>query len=364
VADVAGVRLPELVDALGGELIGEPSALVGVRINRIGPIEGATSSTITFVSNARLQPLLATSLAGCVIVGPALRDAAALRGPTIVTPDPYLYFARLTQLWAARTRVPPPQGVHPSAVIDPSARIAASASVGPLAVIEADAEIGVGAVIGAHCFVGRAARVGANTRFGARVTFHERCVIGVRGMLHSGVVIGADGFGFAPTEGRWEKIEQLGAVQIGDDVDIGANTCIDRGALGDTVIGNGVKLDNLIQIGHNVRIGDHSAIAGCVGIAGSAVIGKHVMLGGAAMIAGHLEIADNVFIAGGTLVSHSIRKAGHYTGVFPIDDNAAWEKNAATLRNLYRLRERVKALEKSALEQTASNKNETTGGTP
>jgi len=182
-------------------------------------------------------------------------------------------------------------------------------------------------------------------------------------MLHSGVVIGADGFGFAPVEGRWEKIEQLGAVRIGDDVDIGANTCVDRGALGDTVIGNGVKLDNLIQIGHNVRIGDHSALAGCVGIAGSAVIGKHVTIGGAGMIAGHLEIVDHVHISGGTLVSHSIRKAGHYTGVFPMDDNAAWEKNAATLRNLYRLRERVKAVEKSLGERPAAETNKKDTGT-
>ena len=354
VAEVAGVRLHELTAVLGGELVGDTASVASVRIDRIGPIEGASPSTITFVSNPRLQSLLATSVAGCVIVGPALRDAASLRGATIVTQDPYLYFAKLTQWWALRTRLSAPVGVHASAVVDPSARIAASASIGALTVIEAEAEVGEGAVIGAHCFIGSGARIGAGTQLKARVTFHERCSIGARGMLHSGVVIGADGFGFAPTEGRWEKIEQLGAVQIGDDVDIGANTCIDRGALGDTVIGNGVKLDNLIQIGHNVRIGDHSAIAGCVGIAGSAVIGKHVMMGGAAMIAGHLEIADNVFISGGTLVSHSIRKAGHYTGVFPIDENAAWEKNAATLRNLYRLRERVKALEKAASDKNST----------
>lgn len=358
-AHVAVIGLPELVAELGGELIGDAALVAAVQIGRIGPIEGATASTITFLSNPRLQSLLTGSAAGCVIVGPALREIAARRGAAIVTPDPYLYFARLTQWWAARTRVPAPSGVHATAVVHPSARIAPSASIGALCVVESDAEIAEGAVIGAQCFVGRAARIGAGTRFAARVTFNERCVIGARGTLHSGVVIGADGFGFAPTEGRWEKIEQLGAVQIGDDVDIGANTCIDRGALGDTIIGDGVKLDNLIQIGHNVRIGDHSAIAGCVGIAGSAVIGKHVTIGGAGMIAGHLEIADNVFISGGTLVSHSIKKAGHYTGVFPIDDNAAWEKNAATLRNLYRLRERVKALEKSAVARAATDKNDT-----
>jgi UDP-3-O-[3-hydroxymyristoyl] glucosamine N-acyltransferase len=355
VADVAGVRLPEIVAALGGELTGTKEAVDAARIDHIGAIEGATPSTLTFLSNPRLEPLLVATSAGCVIVAPAMRDVASRRGAAIVTPDPYLYFAKLTQWWAARTQIAAPTGVHASAVVDPAARIAASASVGALAVIEADAVIEDGAVIGAHCFVGRGARIGAGTRFAARVTFNERCTIGARGRLHSGVVIGADGFGFAPTEGRWEKIEQLGAVRIGDDVDIGANTCIDRGALDDTVIGNGVKLDNLIQIGHNVRIGDHSALAGCVGVAGSAVIGKHVTIGGAGMIAGHLEIADHVHISGGTLVSHSIRKAGHYTGVFPIDDNAAWEKNAATLRNLHRLRERVRALEKAA----ADDKNDT-----
>ena len=236
-AEVAGVRLHDLVAALGGELTGAEAVVAAVRIDCIGPFEGASPSAITFVSNVRLQPLLAKSTAGCVIVGPALRDEAAARGPAIVTPDPYLYFARLTQWWAARTRVAAAPGVHASAVVDPSARIAASASIGALAVIEAGARVGEGAVIGAQCFIGRDAVVGAATRLAARVTLHERCVIGARGVVHSGVVIGADGFGFAPAEGRWERIEQLGAVQIGDDVDIGANTCIDRGALGDTEIG-------------------------------------------------------------------------------------------------------------------------------
>ncbi len=358
-AEAAGFRLRDIVAALGGELIGDAAVVAALRIDRIHPLEGATPSSIAFLSNARLQPLLAASVAGCVIVGPALREVAARRGAAIVTSDPYLYFAKLTQWWAARTRVHAPAGVHASAVVDASAQIAASASIGALCVIEADAVIGEGASIGAQCFVGRGARIGAGTQLKARVTFGERCVIGARGVIHSGVVIGSDGFGFAPTGGRWEKIEQLGAVLIGDEVDIGANTCIDRGALDDTTIGDGVKLDNLIQIGHNVHIGEHSAIAGCVGIAGSALIGKHVMIGGAAMIGGHLEIADHVFISGGTAVSHSIKKAGHYTGVFPIDDNAVWGKNAATLRNLYRLRERVKALEKSALDKTAADKNDT-----
>jgi UDP-3-O-[3-hydroxymyristoyl] glucosamine N-acyltransferase len=175
----------------------------------------------------------------------------------------------------------------------------------------------------------------------------EDCVIGARCILHPGVVIGADGFGLAPHEGAWVKIEQLGAVRIGDDVEIGANTCVDRGALGDTVIEDGVKLDNLIQIAHNVRIGKHTAIAGCVGVAGSAIIGAHCTIGGGAGIVGHLTIADHVHVTGMTMVSRSIHKAGQYSGSFPIDDNASWEKNAATLKHLYALRERVKALEKA-----------------
>ena len=355
---MADVGLRELVAALGGELTGDTAPERPIRIDRIGALEGATPSTITFLSNPRLRPLLADSRAGCVIVGPALRDAALQRGATIVTPDPYLYFARLTQWWAARTRVPVVGGVHPSAVVDASAQIGTGVSIGPLAVIEDGAVIGDGVVIGAHGFVGRDARIGTGTRFAARVTFGERCVIGARGIVHSGAVIGADGFGFAPTEGRWEKIEQLGAVQIGDDVEIGANTCIDRGALGDTLIGNGVKLDNLIQIGHNVRIGEHSALAGCVGVAGSAIIGRHCTIGGAGMVVGHIELADHVHISGGTMVMRSIKKPGQYTGVFPIDDNAAWEKNAATLRQLHTLRDRLRALERAG-----SDKNNTTDTT-
>jgi len=172
--------------------------------------------------------------------------------------------------------------------------------------------------------------------------------IGERGLVHSGAVIGADGFGFAPASGHWEKIEQLGTVRIGNDVEIGANTCIDRGALGDTVIEDGVKLDNLIQIGHNVHIGAHSAFAGCVGVAGSTKFGRHCTAGGAAMILGHLELVDHVHISAATIITRSIHKPGQYTGLFPFDDNASWEKNAATLKQLHTLRERLRALEKKS----------------
>ena len=341
---MAPVALREIAGQLGGELIGDGS----IEIDRIGALERATSSTISFLANPRLRPLLARSGAGCVIVGPADRAAAIARGAAIVTPDPYASYARLTRWWAARERPPTVPSVHPSAIVDPLATLAADATIGAFAVVEAHATIEAGAVIGAHGVIGRRARVGVGSRLAPRVTLGDDCIVGARGVLHSGVVIGADGFGFAPVDGRWEKIEQLGAVRIGDDVEIGANTCIDRGALDDTVVEDGVKLDNLIQIGHNVRIGRHSALAGCVGVACSADIGAHCTIGGAAMILGHLKLADGVHISAGSFVMRSILKPGLYSGIFPIDDNAAWEKNAATLRQLHTLRDRLRALEKNA----------------
>jgi UDP-3-O-[3-hydroxymyristoyl] glucosamine N-acyltransferase len=338
--------LAEVIAALGGDLHGDPALPVG----RIGPLDGADAQTLSFLSNPRYQSQLASSQAGCVIVAPAFAAQAAERGAAIVTPDPYLYFARLTQWWAARVRPPAAASIHASAIIDPSAEIGEGVDIGPLAVIEAQARIGAGARIGAHSVIGRAAVIGADSRLSARVTIGFDCRIGERCIIHSGVVIGADGFGFAPTGaaegGRWEKIEQLGAVRIGNDVEIGANTCIDRGALDDTVLEDGVKLDNLIQIGHNVHIGAHTAMAGCAGVAGSAVIGAHCTVGGGAIILGHLQLVDHVHVSAATVIGRSIRQPGQYSGVFPFDDNASWEKNAATLRQLHSLRERLRALEK------------------
>jgi UDP-3-O-[3-hydroxymyristoyl] glucosamine N-acyltransferase len=341
---VSDFSLGEIVAQLGGELIGDPT----LRITRVGALDGATSTTLSFLSNPRYESQLAQSAAACVIVAPALRSAAAARGAAIIAEDPYLYFARLTQWWAARTRTPEAPVVHASAVIDPSALLGEGVAVGPFCVIGQGAQIGDGARIGAHGFIGARASVGAGTRLAPRVVIGDDCRIGQRGIVHGGVVIGADGFGFAPAQGRWEKIEQLGAVRIGDDVEIGANTCIDRGALGDTVIEDGVKLDNLIQIGHNVHVGAHSAMAGCVGVAGSAIIGAHCTVGGGAVILGHLRLADGVNISAASVVTRSILKPGHYSGVFPIDDNSSWEKNAATLRQLHSLRDRLRALEKKS----------------
>jgi UDP-3-O-[3-hydroxymyristoyl] glucosamine N-acyltransferase len=335
-------RLGDLSARLEGELIGDADA----EVSRIGPLESADAQTISFLSNPRYQPQLAASAAGCVIVGPAMREAAAARGAAIVCADPYLAFARLTQWWAAQQRGIVVAGVHPSAVIEAGARIHAAASVGALAYVAVGAQVDAGAVVGVQCYVGVRAAVGAGTVLKPHVTLGAGCRIGQRGLVHSGAVIGADGFGFAPCEGRWEKIEQLGGVRIGDDVEIGANTCIDRGALEDTVLEDGVKLDNLVQIGHNVHIGAHTAFAGCVGVAGSAHIGRHCTAGGGAIILGHLEIVDHVHISAATVISRSIHKPGTYSGMFPFDDNASWEKNAATLRQLHTLRERLRALER------------------
>jgi len=312
-----------VVAQLGGELYGDATLV----ISRLAPLETATADQLSFLSNPKYQPQLVASKAACVIVSPQMKDAAIARGACIVTDQPYLYFAKLTQLWKRTSGSGLVAGIHPSAVVDPLAVIHPSASVGPLCVVEKGAHIGAGTVLK------------------SRVTVGENCTVGERCILHSGVVLGADGFGFAPNEGAWEKIEQLGAVRIGNDVEIGANTCIDRGALQDTVIEDGVKLDNLIQIGHNVHLGQHTAMAGCAGVAGSATIGAHCTIGGGAIVLGHLSVADHVNISAATVVTRSIRKPGHYTGMFPLDDNATWEKNAASLKQLHTLRERIRALE-------------------
>ena len=296
-------------------------------ISGLAPLQTAQPGQISFLSQVKYQNQLAPSLAGCVIVGPALESQVRQRPAAIITDDPYLYFARLTRLWKGAHHKATGPRIHPSAVIDPDASIADDAVIGPLCVVE------------------RGAQVGAGTVLKSRVTVGEDCTIGERCLVHSGVVIGADGFGFAPHQGTWEKIEQLGAVRIGNDVEIGANTCIDRGALEDTVIEDGVKLDNLIQIGHNVHVGRHTAMAGCVGVAGSARIGAHCTVGGGAVVLGHLSLADHVHISAASVVTRSILLPGQYTGMFPLDSNANWEKNAASLKQLSRLRERIKALE-------------------
>jgi len=335
------VRSAELAAQLGGELVGNAELV----LRGIAPLDSAAGDEISFLSSARHAGQLADSAAGCVVLAPQLREQAMQRPAAILSPDPYLYYARLSQWWARRTRPAPPPGVHPSAVVEPGAVVHPQAAVGPLAFIGRGAVVGAGAAIGGQCHVGADAVVGEHTRLAAQVVLGPGCRIGARGVVHGGVVIGADGFGFAPVEGRWEKIEQLGAVRIGDDVEIGANTCIDRGALRDTVIEDGVKLDNLIQIAHNVHVGRHTAMAACVGIAGSTRIGAHCTFAGQVGIAGHLQIVDHVHVGAAAVITRSILEPGRYGGVFPFDDNRTWEKNAATLRQLHTLRARLRALE-------------------
>ena len=325
-------------------------------IDSLSPLDTASNRSVAFLSHPQYTQKLTQSKAACVVVGLAAELAAVQRGTCIIVEDPYFYFARLTQVWKQQHSIDLVTGIHPSAIVDPTAKLASGVFVGALACIGPGAVRDRGARIGEHCVVGQEAVVGADSRLSARVTLGDGCTVGERCIVHSGVVIGADGFGFAPHDGRWEKIEQLGNVRIGNDVEIGANTCIDRGSLQDTVIEDGVKLDNLIQIGHNVRIGAHSALAGCVGVAGSARIGAHCTIGGGAVVLGHLTLADHVHISAASVVTRSLLKAGNYTGLFPIDDNAAWEKNAATLKQLHTLRDRLKSVEK-LLEQAINHKD-------
>ena len=323
------ISLHQIVEVLGGSLHGDADK----HITGLASLKQAESSDISFVSNVKYERELAECKAACVIVSPHLAVVAEKRGDYIVTDQPYVYFALLTQFWKHQHSPKSAGSIHPSAVVD------------------ANAVIDKTAVIGALCVVEAGARIGENTVLKSRVTVGEKCVVGENCILHSGVVIGADGFGFAPKKSQdglsWVKIEQLGAVKIGNDVEIGANTCVDRGALHDTVIEDGVKLDNLIQIGHNVRIGKHAIIAAATAVAGSTEIGAYCMIGGCVSIAGHLTIAPHTEISGASVVTHSIHKAGTYTGLFPLDDNASWGKNAAALKQLSALRDRLRKLEKT-----------------
>jgi UDP-3-O-[3-hydroxymyristoyl] glucosamine N-acyltransferase len=340
-----GVRLGDLVERFGGQLSGDPDLVVA----SIAPLDSAGPTQISFLSNSKLRALAAQSEAAAMILSP-LDDpsvAATYTGARIVTTNPYAYFARAAQYFVSLEEAAPLPGIHPSAVVDPTAQVDASVHVGPHVTIEAGAVVKAGAVIDHGCFIGREAVVGEGTHFFANVTFHRQCVIGARGIVHSGAVIGGDGFGFANEAGVYIKIPQTGRVVIGDDVDIGSNTSIDRGALADTIIEDGVKLDNQIQIGHNCHIGKHTAMAGCVGVAGSAKIGSRCTFGGAAMVLGHLEIADNVHISSGSMVSRSVLEPGQYTGFYPLAKNAEWEKSAAIVRNLNTMRDKIRALEKT-----------------
>ena len=336
------LRLGDIVARLGGELVGEPD----VEISAVGTLRGAEPGAISFLSQSRFRADLAATRASALIVPPEARDASSL--PRIVCSDPYVYFARVSALLNPAALVTP--GIHPSAVVAAGARVSETAHVGAGSVIGEGVTIGDGASIGAACVVGDGASIGAHARLHPRVTVYADCAIGERSIVHSGAVIGADGFGFANAGGKWLKIPQVGRVRIGADVEVGANTTIDRGAIEDTVIEDGVKLDNQIQIGHNCRIGAHTAVAGCVGIAGSTTIGRHCMIGGAAMIGGHLSIVDRVVIAGSTVVTKSIGAPGTYLSVIPAEEAREWRRIVGHLRSLARLTDRLRALDRRVRE--------------
>jgi UDP-3-O-[3-hydroxymyristoyl] glucosamine N-acyltransferase len=318
--------LGELAVRFGLELHGEPD----LRIARVATLAHAEAGALSFLANPRYRKQMESTRASAVLV--ARENAADCPVAVLIDPHPYLAYARIAEL--LHPQAPVTAGVHGSAVVAASARIAASATIGPLSVIEEDADIGERVIVGPGCIVQRGARVGADSRLTARVNVCAAVRIGQRCILHPGAVVGADGFGFAPHAGTWVKVPQVGSVQIGDDVEIGANTTIDRGAIDDTVVEDGVKLDNQIQVGHNVTIGAHTAIAGCVGISGSTTIGRRCMIGGGVGIAGHLTIADDVVVTGVSLVSASIRQAGSYSSGMPVLETRRWRRIVARLRRM------------------------------
>ncbi len=329
--------LQDLADACGGEVVGDAQTL----IRGIGTLEQAGPGEITFLTNTLYRDLLSRTRAAAVILGPSDRHATAL--PRIVSDNPYACYARIAQrLFPFPKAV---AGVHPSAVIDPAARIAASASIGPQVTIGAGAVVGEGVVIGAGCVLGAHVVLGEGCWLYPRVVIYAGCEVGARCILHSGVVLGADGFGMARDQEGWVKIPQIGRVLIGADVEIGANTTVDRGAIEDTVIEEGVKLDNQIQIAHNCRIGAHTVIAGCTGISGSTRIGRNCRIGGGVGMVGHLAVCDGVTVSGFSLITKSITQPGVYTSSIPSQPHRIWMETLANLRALPQWVKKLRALE-------------------
>ena len=333
----AGVTLSQLARHCGAKLRGDPD----IRVSGVATLQNAGPGDVSFLANPHYRRFLAGTAASAVILAPADADACPVAG--LVVENPYLAYAQIAALLMAGR--PSRRGVAGTAHVDPKAEIHEDAWVGPGAVIEAGVTIARGAEIGPNCVIMQNASVGESTRLVANVTLCENVSVGARGLLHPGVVVGADGFGIAHDGAVWVKVPQLGGVRIGDDVEIGANTTIDRGALEDTVLDAGVKLDNQIQVGHNVHIGAHTAIAGCTAIAGSSVIGKRCMIAGGVGIAGHLDICDDVVVTAMTLVTHSVRAPGVYSGSLPMDNAAAWRKNSVRFRQLDELARRLAAIE-------------------
>ncbi len=320
------LSLGELAVRFGLKLKGEP----GLKVHGVATLSHARAGTLSFLANSRYRRALRTTQATAVLVSEA--DAAQCSVAALIDPNPYLAYSRIATL--LYPEVAEPAAVHASAVVAAGAKVSPSASIGPLCVIEDDAEIGERVRLGPGCIVHRGARIGADSLLTSHVTLYAGASIGKRCILHAGCVVGADGFGFAADRGTWVKVPQVGSVRIGDDVEIGANTTIDRGAIDDTVVEDGVKLDNQIQVGHNVVIGAHTAIAACTGISGSTSIGKRCMIGGMVGFAGHLTIADDVTITGCSLVSASLHEAGSYSSGMPTVATRRWRRMVAQLRRL------------------------------
>jgi UDP-3-O-[3-hydroxymyristoyl] glucosamine N-acyltransferase len=339
------VSLAALVEKFGGQLFNFETQ--DKLVYRLATLEHGTVDDLGFIAQSKYIKPAQSSQCGVLIVAPV--DAAAFMAATAilwVVENPYAIYAKVSNFFATLSAPLSITSIHSSAVISEFASVDPTASVGPNVVVESGAKIGANARLMANVFVGFDAVVGNDTVLHPGVVVYHQCNIGERNIIHSSTVIGSDGFGFAKENGQWVKIAQLGSVVIGDDVEIGSNCSIDRGAIEDTVIGRGVKIDNLVQIAHNVQIGDGTAIAGCVGIAGSAIIGKNCAFGGSAGVLGHLEICDNVIVSSMSLVTRSIKQPGFYSGVFPLQDNAEWERVAVSLKQLPQLRQRLRELER------------------
>jgi len=343
-----GVSLGQLAVRFGCELRGDPEQI----IDRVATLARADDRAVTFLANSGYRSQLASTRAGAVILSAA--DAASCPVSALVTADPYVVYARVAA--ELHPRAPVESGVHPSAVVGLGTIVPASCEVGPGVILGRGVVLGERVVLGPRAVVGDRVAIGADTRLMPGVTVCADVRIGLRCVLHTGVVLGSDGFGFArEREGSYLKVPQLGSVQVGDDVEIGANTTVDRGAIDDTVIGNGVKLDNQIQVGHNVCIGEHTVIAAQTGISGSTTIGARCTIGGQAGFAGHIVVADDVFIGGGTSVTGSIREAGVYAGGgTPADHLQRWRRNMARFGQLDDLARRLRALEKSLSQSPRS----------
>jgi UDP-3-O-[3-hydroxymyristoyl] glucosamine N-acyltransferase len=342
------ITLGHLAEFLGATLRGPEDK----QITGLATLQEAGPSQVSFLANPQYRKFLAASQAAAVLLKPA--DAEGYDGDALLIADPYLAYARISHLFDPKPKAA--AGIHPTAVVAEDAQVDAAASIGAYAVIESGARIAAGVTIGAHCFIGARCVIGEGGWLAPRVTLYHDVRIGQRVVIQSGAVIGGEGFGFANQKGVWQKIAQIGGVTIGDDVEIGVNTAIDRGAMDDTRIGNGVKLDNQIQIAHNVQVGDHTAMAACVGISGSAKIGKHCMLAGGVGLVGHIDICDGVFITGMTMVTRSITEPGSYSSGTAMQPVAEWRKSAARIRQLDEMSRRLKQLEKIVEAVTSGGK--------